>query len=48
MSIRDITNQLNIAAAASDERLQLLVKLIAEVEDMNIDSNDETLISTRW
>ncbi|XP_023318472.1 meiosis-specific with OB domain-containing protein-like [Trichogramma pretiosum] len=48
MTIREITNRLNLAASiASDERLQLLVVVTAMVDDMNLDSNDLTLLSAR-
>lgn len=49
MTIRDITNRLNHAVAnPTTDRMQLLVVLQAVVDDLNIDSSDPNLISSRW
>lgn len=49
MTIRDITNRLNHAAInPSNDRMQLLVVILAVIDDMNLDSTDSTLISSRW
>ena len=49
MTIRDITNRLNLAVAMStDDRLQLLVIVNGIVEDITLDSDPSFLINARW
>lgn len=49
MTIVEITNRLNRAAiSSSNDKTQLLVVVKAIVDDMNLDSDDPTLITSRW
>ncbi|XP_043468150.1 protein hold'em-like [Leptopilina heterotoma] len=47
MTVQQITQKLNSPATESNERIQFFVVLNAQVTEMNLDSKDENLLSTK-
>lgn len=49
MAIKEITNRINHAFInPTEDRMQLLVIVVAVVDDMNVDSTDPSLMNARW